>query len=108
MEPLWSPLVATGGKRWQIAQPRKRRNYAKTVAMGCDRLRKAAHGKEGSTVRVRQRACTKALQSGAFVSRELARSPACDRYGALYGALKFRTRAESVGNGRIRRKARGR
>src|SRR5205809_5563205 len=22
MEPLWSPVVATGGKRWQIAQPR--------------------------------------------------------------------------------------
>jgi hypothetical protein len=40
-------VVATGGKRWQIAQPLKRRNHAKTVAVGCDRLPLAAHGKEG-------------------------------------------------------------
>jgi hypothetical protein len=40
-----------GCKRWQearqIAQPRKRRNHAKTVAAGCDRLPSGAHGKEG-------------------------------------------------------------
>jgi len=38
MEPLWSPAVATGGKR--LRQP-------KTVAVGCDRLPEAFHGKEG-------------------------------------------------------------
>ena len=47
MEPLWSPAVATGGKRWQIAQPPKRQNHAKTVAMACNQLPRAAHGKEG-------------------------------------------------------------
>src|SRR6266516_3089428 len=47
MEPLWSPVVATGGKRWQIAKPRKRRNHAKTVAAGCDQLPIGSLGKEG-------------------------------------------------------------
>lgn len=46
MEPLWSPVLATGGKRWQIAQPQKWRNHAKTVAAGCDLLPSGAHGKE--------------------------------------------------------------
>ena len=32
MEPLWSPVVATSGNLWQIAQARKPRNQAKTVA----------------------------------------------------------------------------
>lgn len=39
MEPLWSPVVATGGNRWQNATPQKRLKQAKTVAVGCDRLR---------------------------------------------------------------------
>jgi hypothetical protein len=47
MEPLWSPVVATGGNRSQIARPRKRLNQAKTVAAGCDQLPFEAHGKEG-------------------------------------------------------------
>jgi hypothetical protein len=55
MEPLWSPVVATGGNRSQIAQPPERRKQAETVAVGCERLRPGPHGKEG-TVRVRQRA----------------------------------------------------
>ncbi len=45
MEPLWSPVVATGGNRPQIATPPKWRDQAKTVAVGCDRLPR--DGKEG-------------------------------------------------------------
>jgi len=40
MEPLWSPVVATGGNQRQIAQRRKPQKQAKSVASGC-------HGKEG-------------------------------------------------------------
>src|SRR6266516_6252142 len=47
MEPLWSPVVATGGNQRQIGCARKRRKQAKTVAVGCDRLRAKFHGKEG-------------------------------------------------------------
>ena len=47
MERLWSQAVATGGNRWQIRHRRKPRNQAKTVAVGCDRLPRRAHGKEG-------------------------------------------------------------
>jgi hypothetical protein len=50
------PAGATGGKRWQMERLRKRLKQAKTVAAGCDRLPETFHGKEGSTVRVRQRA----------------------------------------------------
>jgi hypothetical protein len=37
----------TGGNQWQIALARKPRKQAETVAVGCDRLPRAAHGKEG-------------------------------------------------------------
>jgi hypothetical protein len=47
MEPLWSPVVATGGNRSRIARSHKQLNQAKTVAVGCDRLPRAAYGKEG-------------------------------------------------------------
>ena len=47
MEPLWSPVVATGGNRLQIDLARKRLKEAKTVAVGCDRLPREVHGKEG-------------------------------------------------------------
>src|SRR6266542_4758222 len=38
MEPLWGPVVATGGNQRQIGCARKRRKQAKTVAVGCDRF----------------------------------------------------------------------
>src|SRR6266511_5467553 len=38
MEPLWSPVVATGGNWSQIALPPKPQKQAKTVAVGCDWL----------------------------------------------------------------------
>jgi hypothetical protein len=47
MEPLWSPVVATGRNQWQMRRPRKRRKQAKTVATGCHPLPEKFHGKEG-------------------------------------------------------------
>jgi hypothetical protein len=46
MEPLWSPVVATGGNRSQIGPVEKPQKQAKTVAVRCDRLPEGAHGKE--------------------------------------------------------------
>jgi hypothetical protein len=37
MEPLWSPVVATGGNQWQIAKARNPWKQAKSVATGRDR-----------------------------------------------------------------------
>jgi hypothetical protein len=39
MEPLWNPVVATGGKPWQMPQARTGQKQAKTVAVGCDSCR---------------------------------------------------------------------
>src|SRR5262249_36840753 len=47
MEPLWSPVVATGGNRSQIGHAQKPQKQAKTVAVGCDRLPQSFDGKEG-------------------------------------------------------------
>ena len=47
MEPLWSPVVATGGNHWQNAQARKPQKQAKTVATGCHQLPEKFHGKQG-------------------------------------------------------------
>jgi hypothetical protein len=41
------PVVATGGNWWQMRSLKNRANKPKTVAVGCDRMRKEAHGKEG-------------------------------------------------------------
>jgi hypothetical protein len=51
MEPLRSPVVATGGNRSQIAEARNRRKQAKSVAVGCHPLPEGAHGRgvDGST-----------------------------------------------------------
>src|SRR5438874_12160737 len=46
MEPLWSPVVGTGGQRqigW-LSEPQKQAN---SVATGCHRLRREVHGKQG-------------------------------------------------------------
>src|SRR5204862_6480369 len=47
MEPLWSPVVATGGNQAQTAWRRKRPKQAKTVAVGCDQLLATFHGEQG-------------------------------------------------------------
>jgi hypothetical protein len=52
--------------------------------------------RRGSAVRVRQRALQNPRKSALSHSRGLARFPACARCGALYGALRYRTRAGSV------------
>jgi hypothetical protein len=44
MEPLWSPVVATGGNQSQIGSAQKAQDHAKTVAVGCDQLPLGAHG----------------------------------------------------------------
>src|SRR5438552_4154135 len=47
MEPLWSPVVATGGNQPQINRAPERPKQAKTVAVGCDQLPREVHGKQG-------------------------------------------------------------
>src|SRR5712691_848763 len=60
MEHLWSPAGATGGNRWQMGRDRKPLKQADPQPVATHGNRFAAHGKEGSTVRVRQRASRKA------------------------------------------------
>src|SRR5437667_11104158 len=67
MEPLWSPVVATGGNQRQIRSARNPPKQAKSVAVGCHRLPEKFHGKEGSTVRVRQRALRKPCVARLFL-----------------------------------------
>jgi hypothetical protein len=70
MEPLWSPAVATGSNRSQIARGRNRRNQAKTVvAVRCDQLRKEAHGKEGVSGSSPEEGSAKPPQRGNFCAR---------------------------------------
>src|SRR6266516_7626606 len=47
MEPLWSPVVATGGNQWQIRSARNPPKQAKSVAVDCHRLPETFHGKQG-------------------------------------------------------------
>jgi hypothetical protein len=63
------PTLATGGNRWHMALSRTRLRQAKTVAQGCMRLLSRLHGKEGSTVRVRQRAFRFPCRSAVSVYR---------------------------------------
>src|SRR5262249_22193959 len=85
MEPLWSPVVATGGKRSQIAQAQNGRNQAKTVALGCRNERMV---RRGSTVRVRQRALQKRRTSPD--SRGAQSDPFAERAGCGAGSLPYR------------------
>src|SRR5215203_5385994 len=87
MEHLWSRAVATNGNRRQTHQPRTPPDYLLSSAIACIQLRRMLHGKEGSTVRVRQRALQKPRKSRLSRSAELARPPVCGRYGGVYGAL---------------------
>src|SRR5512132_2415108 len=66
MEPLWSHVVATGGKRWQMPWAETGREQAETVAVGCDQLPSGRMVRKGSGVRVPQRASTKRLQIRSF------------------------------------------
>jgi hypothetical protein len=63
MEPLWSPVVATGGNQWQIRSALNPPKQAKSIADGCDPLPVGAHGKEGvDASSPSQMACMKCLQ----------------------------------------------
>jgi catechol 2,3-dioxygenase-like lactoylglutathione lyase family enzyme len=92
-----SQPVATGGRWDDLESGSDTRKPLPWVATSCPDPKMV---RRGSTVRVRQRALQERRKPALVVSRELARSPACGGYGALYGALRFRTRAGSVGNGR--------
>src|SRR2546430_9668089 len=83
MEPLWSPVVATGGRRSQIEQARGPPKQAKTVAVGCDQLPFGAHGKEGVDGSSPSEGSAKAPQRG-FVFGSTCRFWNVARYGALY------------------------
>ena len=69
MEPLWSPVVATGGNQPQIDRPSKSQKQAKSVATGCHRLRATFHGKEGVDGSSRQRALQTSSKSLLFPVR---------------------------------------
>jgi hypothetical protein len=104
MEPLWSPAVATGRNRSQMAQLRVRRKQAKTVAMRCQRLPEMFHGKEGVDGSSPSEACTKALQEAVFCCLGVIRLVAGTRRvhfgtsGALGGqARSTATQAEGDG-----------
>ncbi len=103
MERLWSRAVATGGNRWQMGEPPKGPKKAQTVAVGCDRLPRGVHGKEGVDGSSPSEGSAKAPHAGLFLSAAFARSPACARYGALYGAFSSRKSfSVAAGGGRAR------
>src|SRR5262249_46055676 len=91
ISPLWSPVVATGGNRSQIAQPREPWKQAETVAVGCDRLRRRAHGKEGVSGSSPEEGFAKAPQTVAFFARRDCKVSSLLMDGALSGALRFST-----------------
>src|SRR6266516_76532 len=91
MEPLWSPVVATSGKRWQMPGPGKPQKQAKSVAIGCHRLRSTFHGKEGVDGSSPSEGSAKAPHAGFFFSDRFADYGTWGRYGALYGAFRSRT-----------------
>jgi hypothetical protein len=66
MEPLWSPVVATGGRQSQIRRPQEPQKHAKTVAVGCHRLPEKFHGKEGVDGSSPSEGFEKPLQIGGF------------------------------------------
>jgi hypothetical protein len=78
MEPLWSPVVATGGNRSQIASGSEGPNQAKTVAIGCDQLPRRAHGKERVCHRLPPVAeVPLSVKEGSTLSRGLPRATSC-------------------------------
>src|SRR6266516_2387462 len=83
MEPLWSPVVATSGKRWQMPGPGKPQKQAKSVAIGCHRLRSTFHGKEGVDGSSPSEGSAKAPHAGFFFSDRFADYGTWGRYGAL-------------------------
>src|SRR5512132_4593103 len=77
MEPLWSPVVATGGDQRQIDCARKRRDQAKSVATGCHRLREKFHGKDGLRFESGRGLDQNSCKRRALLSSLTALPPAC-------------------------------
>jgi hypothetical protein len=71
VEPLWSPVVATGGNQSQIGFAREPQEQAKTVAVGCPRLPIGAHGKEGVDGSSPSEGSAKDQHIGAFSFRSI-------------------------------------
>src|SRR3954447_15620507 len=69
MEPLWSPVVATGGNQPQTYRARRRRKQAKSVATVCHQLPEKFHGKEGVDGSSPSEGFAKSLQAGGFFYR---------------------------------------
>jgi hypothetical protein len=69
-------VVATAGNQRQIKGAQKRRKQAKSVAVGCHGLPESFHGKEGSAVRVRQRALQRPCKTG-FLCQPYLQNVAC-------------------------------
>jgi hypothetical protein len=66
MEPLWSPVVASSGNQRQVGCRQQARDHAKTVAVGCVQVLRAAHGKEGVDGSSPSEGSARGPQSGAF------------------------------------------
>jgi hypothetical protein len=62
-------VVAAGGKRSRITHARKPQNQAETVAVGCDRLPSAGHGKEGVDGSSPSESSAKTAELGRFFGR---------------------------------------
>jgi hypothetical protein len=67
MEPLWSPVVATGGK-WRGREDRSNR---RKPLRGCDQLPESFHGKEGVDGSSPSEGSAKAPHDAAFFSDQL-------------------------------------
>src|SRR6266545_37551 len=70
--PLWSPVVATGGERLQMARAGTGQKQAKTVAVGCNQLSPGPHGKEGVDGSSPSEGSAKAPHMALFLSDQLA------------------------------------
>jgi hypothetical protein len=90
----WSPYgdpLATDGNRSQLAQARKARNQAETVAVDCDQLPQRAHGKEGVGASRAPEGSAEPRKSQLSLSKRLHKPPECGGYGAAYEAFRFNT-----------------
>jgi hypothetical protein len=96
MEPLWSPVVATGGNRSQMISVDKPRKQAKTVAVGCNQLPKAAHGKEGVSGSSPEEGSARVPQKQDLFVQKGCSSVNVLQVWSLYGAFRSETGAESL------------
>jgi hypothetical protein len=77
MEHLWSRAVATGRNPWQPWPRRKRLRRAKTVAVGCHRLPREAHGKEGVVGSSPSEGSNENPRKSGFLSSKTKTHPTC-------------------------------